>query len=105
MAQLDDISMMLGKITSDLGHVTKWCEEHEERDEKRYDQLRSDIKSIAVPLAPLARVEGLEGQMADVIIVTAKWKKIAWMSRGFIAALVLLGGTAGGLATQLLKWF
>lgn len=54
MANLDEISLMLGEIRASVKHgaeqmtrAVEWMEKHEEQDQKRFELLADKIKEIA----------------------------------------------------------
>jgi hypothetical protein len=102
MANLDEISLILGELRSDVKHIRVWTREHEERDEARFKILADKITQINGHGTRLAVVE-------DKIVVfepaIESFKKLKWIAAGFAAAISLVGGAAAGVAAQALKWF
>jgi hypothetical protein len=102
MADLDEISVMIGEIRSDVKHSLRWFDEHEKKDQERYDALAKRIDSGAIAVARIERVED------DIIVikpVVADVKKLKWVAAGFVMALGLAGGAVGSIATNAMKWF
>lgn len=102
MADLDEISMMLGEIKSDLRYALKWFDEHEARDQDRYDKLAAQI-AVTAAFAP--RMDRVEVDIAASKPVIESIKKMKWVAAGFVGAIALAGGVVGGVATSVLKWF
>lgn len=102
MANLDDLSVMIGEIRSDIKHVLRWQQQHEVADQERFEQLadRIDANNGYGP-----KIIALEGRTAEVEVVVASVKKIGWMGKGFLLALSLVGGATGAWALQIAKWF
>jgi hypothetical protein len=104
VANLDEISLMIGEIRSDVKHAVKWFDEHEARDQERFEKLteRLDVADIT---RAIVRLELCEAEIRDAMPVVQGIRKARWMLAGFVAAIGLAGGVAGGVATNILKWF
>ena len=102
VANLNEISMLLGELRSDAKHIVRWAEEHEERDTERFQVLTEQLSAIAVPLQ---RLSILERELATAKPAIEFLNKAKWIVAGGLAVLAIMGGAASGLAAQALKWF
>ena len=99
---LDEISLLLGEIRSDIKHTNEWFEKHEERDQQRFEALAIRID----------RANGFGGRISSVEESVARFAPVAenmvrakWMLAGFLMCIAIIGGTIGGVSSQVLKWF
>jgi hypothetical protein len=104
VANLDEISLMIGEIRSDVKHAVKWFDEHEARDQERFEKLTERLDSADMTRA-IVRLELCEAEIRDAMPVLASVRKAKWVLAGFVAALGLVGGAIGGVATNAMKWF
>jgi hypothetical protein len=104
VADLDEISMVLGEIRSDVKHAMRWFDEHEAKDQERYDKLAARL-DVADLNRSIVRLELVEAEIRDAKPMIDSFKRAKWVLAGFIAALGLVGGAIGGVATNAMKWF
>lgn len=101
MADLDDISVMIGELRADVKNILRWTSAHEQADERRFQVLSDRIESqTGVAL----RIDALEVKTADSEEVVEQVKRAVTFSRGFLLAISLIGGVFGAAALQLSKW-
>jgi hypothetical protein len=100
VANLDEISLMLGEIRSDIKHALMWQREHEDKDQERYDKL---AERIDAGNHVRTRVQQVERDLAASLPILEGIRKMRWVAAGFIGAVALAGGVAGGFATTLFK--
>lgn len=95
MADLDEISVMIGEIRADLRHARKWYEEHELRDQERFEKLtaRLDINN-----GYRFRLEALEDIAELHKPVIDSFQRIKWLWGLATAVFVFV-------ATLAVKWF
>lgn len=101
MANLDEMSVMLGEIRSDLKHVLNWQKDHEIADQQRFEALAVRIDKNN---GHAGRIDALEIRATKVEVVADNIKKAGWMTRGFFLGLSLIGGVVGATALQIAKW-
>ena len=104
MADLDEISLMLGEIRADTRHALKWFDEHEKKDQERYDKLAERLDAADLTRS-IVRLELVETEIRNAMPVIEGVRKARWVLAGFVAALGLIGGAIGGVATNAMKWF
>jgi hypothetical protein len=104
VANLDEMSLVLGEIRSDVKHAVKWFDEHEQRDQERFEKLTERLDDADFARS-IVRLELCEAEIRNAMPVIQGIRKARWMLAGFIAAIGLAGGVAGGVATNMLKWF
>jgi hypothetical protein len=102
MADLDEISMMLGEIKSDLRYALRWFEEHENKDQDRFEQL---AKRIEVHNGVKERVFQMESTLKEHIPVIEHVKRLRWLGGVAVAVVVTLSGVAGNIGSLVLDWF
>jgi hypothetical protein len=102
MADLDEISMMLGEIKSDLRHALRWFEEHENKDQERFEQL---AKRIEVHNGVKERVFQMESVLKKHEPVIEHVKRLRWLGGVTVAIVVFLSGIAGNVGGIFLDWF
>lgn len=100
MADLDEISMVLGEIRSDIRHVVRWSEEHERADECRFVALAERLDAITVNLP---RLEKVENDVEEIKPVIEHVKRAKWIAAGAFGVLSVIGGFISSFATQLWK--
>jgi hypothetical protein len=104
VADLDEISLMIGEIRSDMRHAVRWFDEHEKKDQERYDGIVARLDEAQIARS-LVRMELIENEIKQTKPVIEGLKKAKWVLAGFIAAIGLVGGAVGSIATNALKWF
>jgi hypothetical protein len=104
VADLDEISCLLGEIRSDVKHAVKWFDEHEARDQERFEKLTERLDDADFTRS-IVRLELVESEIRSAMPVIEGIRKARWIAAGFVAAIGLAGGVAGGVATNVLKWF
>jgi hypothetical protein len=100
VANLDEISLMIGELRSDMRHALTWFDKHEEKDQERYDQLALRLDHLGIPLT---RLQQIERDLAAAVPIIEGVRRLRWIAAGFIGAVALAGGVAGGLASTLFK--
>lgn len=101
MADLHEISMLLGEIRSDVKNANRWFIEHEKNDERRFQDLALRIDHAN---GFRGRIETLELHVESTKPMLENFRRIKWVAAGFVAAITLVGGAVGGLAATVLKW-
>ena len=98
MADLDEISMLLGEIKSDIKHiqgdvkqVLVWQEGHEEADQHRFKELAD---RITVNNGYRFRIEALEDTAELHKPVIEHVKRLRWAAAVFGTIIVTLAGIA-----------
>jgi hypothetical protein len=104
VADLDEISCLLGEIRSDVKHAVKWFDEHEARDQERFEAITARLDAADLTRS-IVRLELVESEIRSAMPVIEGVKKARWVLAGFVAALGLVGGAIGGVATNAMKWF
>lgn len=102
MADLDEISMMLGEIRSDLKNAAALFSSHEYATRERFVQLATRLDVLASGIHRLEHVETTVKKLEPVVESVTRLK---WLAAGFIACLSLAGGVLGSIASQTWKWF
>jgi len=102
MADLDEMSLILGEIRGDVKHMLTWQSDHEVNDQRRFDSLTQRINSYR---GHDDRILNLEADSESMLVITGNLTKMGWMSRGFVLALSLIGGASGAMALHVVKWF
>jgi hypothetical protein len=102
MADLDEISMMLGEIKSDLRYALRWFEEHENKDQERFEQL---AKRIEIHNGVAARVSQVEDTIKEHKPVIEQVKRVRWLGAATIAVLVTLTTIANSLGSLIQNWW
>jgi hypothetical protein len=108
MTDLDELSMMLGEIKSDLKYARKWFDEHEKNDQRRFEELAARMDATALLDADnnyKSRIEAIEVHVLTAKPVIEHIKKLRWIAAGFVMAIAILGGAGAGVATTAFKWF
>lgn len=102
MADLDEISWMLGEIKSDLRHALKWFEEHEAKDQERFEKLtvRIDAGNHV-----RTRVDQVERDLQAARPILDGITKAKWVVIGVMISVGAIGGAFGGWAMTLVKLF
>jgi hypothetical protein len=104
MANLDELSVTLGEIRSDVKHVLRWQDEHEEADQRRFAALAQRLDSADIVRAQV-RMDLIEAEVLAAKPVIEGVRKARWALMGFILAVSLVGGSLGSVAMTTLKWF
>lgn len=94
MADLDEMSTNIGEIRADIRHMLKWFDQHEDRDQERFEKLGVRIDAAN---GYRGRIQTLEATVAEHKPVVEGLQRIKWLW-GIVAA---LGAFA---ATLLVKW-
>jgi hypothetical protein len=102
VADLDEISVMIGEIRADMRHALKWFDEHEKRDQDRYELLVDRIDNSS---GFGARITKCEDDLIIAMPIVQGVKRVKWVIAGFVAAIGLVGGAVGSVASAALKWF
>lgn len=95
MADLDEISMMLGEISSDIKHALEWQKNHELADEDRFQKL---TQRIDINNGYRFRLEALEDVTAIHKPIVESFQRIKWLW-GLATAVFVFA------ATLAVKWF
>jgi hypothetical protein len=102
MADLDEISMMLGEIKSDLRHALRWFEEHENKDQERYEQL---VKRIEIHNGVEARVTQVEDTVKEHGPVIEQVRRVKWLGAVTATIVITLSGVASSLSGLFQDWY
>ena len=100
MADLDEISMLLGEIRSDMKHVLNWQVEHERADQTRFEELSS---RMTVNNGYRFRLESLEDTLENFKPIMAHLTNAKWLAIGALVTIGAIGGAIGGWALSLAK--
>jgi hypothetical protein len=101
MADLDEISMMLGEIKADLRHALRWFDEHEKRDQDRFEQLSEQIEVHNV----VSRVSEIEVIIEEHKPVIEQVKRVKWLGAMTAAALITITTIANGFGALIQNWW
>jgi hypothetical protein len=93
MADLDELSMMIGEIRANTEYAKKWFSEHEHADQRRFDALAKRIDAIH---GHSARLETIEATLVEVKPVVEGVRRAKWAFVGFVGAMSIVGGVVGG---------
>jgi hypothetical protein len=96
--------MLLGEIRSDVKHAVKWFDEHEARDQERFEAITERLDAADIARSRV-RIELIEAEIKAAKPVIDGLKKARWVIAGFVAAIGLIGGAVGSVASAALKWF
>lgn len=102
MADLDEISMMLGEIKSDLRHALKWFDEHEDKDQERFEKL---AERIEVHNGVKLRVDRMESTIKEHQPVIEQVRRVKWLGAATATVVITLSGIAGNLSSFFGDWF
>jgi hypothetical protein len=102
MADLDEISMMLGEIKSDLRHALRWFDEHENKDQERYEQL---VKRIEIHNGVEARVTQVEDTVKEHKPVIEQVKRVRWLGAVTATIVITLSGIASSVGGFIQDWY
>lgn len=91
---------MLGEIRSDLKHTMSWQEQHEERDQARFDALSMQLANLS---PTVIRIDKIEGRIDGIEPVIENVKRAKWIATGVAAGLAVVGGMIGSLSDRILK--
>ena len=100
--KLDEISLTLGEIRSDLKYQRQWLDDHEEADQSRFEQLAVKIEKAN---GYNYRILAVEDHVKQFLPVIESTRRVKWLFAGFIAGIGIVGGAVGGFAAQLFKFF
>jgi hypothetical protein len=93
MADLDELSMMIGEIRANTEFAKRWFSEHEHADQRRFDALAKRIDAIH---GHGARIEMIEAQLVETKPVIEGVRRAKWAFVGFVGAMSIAGGVVGG---------
>jgi hypothetical protein len=102
MADLDEISMMLGEIRSDLKHALVWFNEHENKDQERFEKLS---ERIAVHNGVKARVDQMESILGEHKPVIEQVKRVRWLGAVTATIVITLSGIASSVGGFIQDWY
>lgn len=100
MSELSDISVMLGEVRGDMRSALKWFDNHEARDQDRFEKLADRIDMLGRSLTKLQDAEKVIKKIEPVVDSLQKMK---WTTTGFLAGVGVLGGVVGSILTQVSK--
>lgn len=102
MADLDEISMTLGEIKSDLKHAIKWFDEHEQKDQERFEKL---TQRIDAGNHVRTRIEQVERDLQAAKPILEGITRAKWIVIGVMVTVGAIGGAFGGWAMSLVRLF
>lgn len=98
MADLDEMSAMIGEIRADMRHAMKWFDEHEKADQRRFAALAERLDAADF-VRTKVRIDMVEQNISQIMPVVEGVSKAKWAAIGFVAAVSLVGGFIGGKIT------
>lgn len=102
MADLDEMSMMLGEIRSDLRYALKWFDDHENKDQDRFEKLSARIEATN---GMKERVNWIEATVKKHDPVIGHVKRLRWLSGVTVAIVITVSSVAGNISSYVLEWF
>jgi hypothetical protein len=102
MADLDEISMTLGEIRSDLRHALRWFDEHERKDQERFEEL---AKRIEIHNGVTSRVIQIEDTIKEHKPVIEQVKRVRWLGAVTATIVITLSGIASSVGGFIQDWY
>lgn len=95
MADLDEMSLMLGRIDANMQNAVAWMDKHEKKDQERFDMLADRLDAMA---GHQTRIEAVE---MEIVPIKAHIELAKIREYKLAGALVVIGGMVSLVGTVL----
>lgn len=102
MADLDQISMMLGEIRSDVKHALQWLDAHEDADQERFEKLS---ERIAANNGYKEQINIIETTLNEHKPVIEQVRRVKWLGTITAAFVIAASALGANLISIFQGWF